>query len=167
MDTEPNEMTTEVIGVPHSDHDDDALMAALADALHSAGPDLDRARRNGEASWAWRSVDAELAALVHDSATDDSLRQDALVRSAVGELRLLTFEASQVSVEVELSADGLLGQVLPPGPADVVLQLGDGSEAALSTDASGTFSAPTAPVGRFRLRCRTGAGVVQSDWVSG
>src|SRR5687767_810225 len=73
-------------------------------------------------SFGLRTIDAELAALTADSRTDRPLES---VRAAdVGTApRLLTFEAADLAVELEVSGTGssrrLLGQLVPAGPATI------------------------------------------------
>ena len=50
--------------------DDDALMALLGDAVAESDAVSDRRRAAARAAFTWRSVDEELAELLHDSALD-------------------------------------------------------------------------------------------------
>jgi hypothetical protein len=124
------------------------------------------------AAFAWRTVDAELAELAYDSAVDAGLA----LRSSAGDgVRALSFTAGEATVELELADGEVLGQLLPPGPAEVVLQRLDeagrpgeapgGAECALRASDAGFFAAPV-PGGRaFRLWCRRpGGGWLVTDW---
>src|SRR5688500_13322027 len=110
---------------------DEALLAELADLLgRVAGPPPELTRQ-ARALYTWRTVDAELAELVHDSAADAAT---AGVRSGQ-QPRTLTFEVHPPSsagpdrtpllIEVELDetvgARQLIGQLVPPGPATLEL----------------------------------------------
>ena len=69
--------------------DDDELLAFLDEALRTEGdvpPDFVAA---GKAAFTWRSIDAELAALVYDSE-----REPALTRTQTADLRALTFASA-------------------------------------------------------------------------
>src|SRR5688572_4809057 len=83
---------------------------------------LDDAAR---AAFGWRTVDAEIAELLRDSAdtTDDAAL---LVRSGGGP-RQLSFESPQLGIELEVTETGpgerrVAGQLLPPGDATVTLE---------------------------------------------
>src|SRR5436190_24385792 len=76
-----------------------------------------------KASFTWRTVDADLAELAEitfDSLVDEEA--GTLVRGA-GQPRLLTFTATGVEIEVEVTPSGrayrLLGQVIPAAPGDL------------------------------------------------
>jgi hypothetical protein len=70
----------------------------------------------------WRTVDAELAAEAYDSLLDDDT---ALARSVAGP-RIVTFEAGELTVEVEVddrpSGRRLVGQLVPAQPASLELR---------------------------------------------
>ena len=61
-----------------SDWSDDDLMAELAEAVAEEDAVTDRRREAARAAFTWRSVDAELMELLHDSA----LEAGAAVRGA-------------------------------------------------------------------------------------
>ena len=104
---------------------DEALAADLAAFLapkHEPPPEVLAAARS---VLTWRSVDAELAALTHDSLVDG-------VGSGAryGEQpRILTFTAADLSVEVEVESSGagrrLVGQVVPPRVVSLELRAGE------------------------------------------
>jgi hypothetical protein len=115
----------------------------------------------GEAAFSWRTVDAELAALSHDSLADDSV----LVRSGDAAPRSLVFEGTQLSVEIDETDDGLVGQLLPPTSGAVTL-MGPGGEelAQAEIDELGCFCFESSAVGLIRLRCRTASHALLTDW---
>ena len=123
-------------------------------------------------AWTWRTIDAELAELAHDSMMDD----DALVGvRGAATLRALSFAAGSLLVEVEVSEDGdrrgLVGQVMPPpdsaNPAVVVEGVDGRSPVALPVDELGRFAADRLGSGLVRLRVedRSG-GVLVTEWVA-
>lgn len=100
---------------------DDALLAALAELLHTRQEPPADLVQIGKELFAWRTVDAELAAVSFDSLVDAgaSVRAD-------DESRMLVFAAGEHAVDVEV-LDGpagrrLIGQLTPPGPAEVRLR---------------------------------------------
>jgi hypothetical protein len=109
-------------------------------------------------SYSWRTVDAEFAELVFDSLVDQG--SGTVVRGPQ-EGRLLSFEAADLTIDVEVGRTGstrtLIGQILPPQPAKVELRQGD-EVTALDADELGRFeSGPLGP-GPLRLRCSIAAG---------
>ena len=70
----------------------------------------------GRAAFAWRTADAELAALTRDSATEPVA---AGTRAAGPTVRSVSFVAHGLSIEVDLTNDALHGQVVPPQPGEV------------------------------------------------
>lgn len=141
---------------------DDELMEALGEALRSAGPIPSHVTLSGRAAWTWRTIDAELATLVFDSALEDAVS----VRGGEGAgTRLLIFEGEQgSSVEFEVGDDGLVGQLLPPVSGQVSLLSTDGAAVEVSADSVGCFVLPL-PDGPFRLLCRTSESTFTTDWV--
>jgi hypothetical protein len=149
---------------------DEQLMDLIREA--TAGQDAvpDRVVEAAREAWTWRTVDAELAALLHDSMADvDAL---AGVRGA-GTVRALSFGAGDHMIEVEISEDGdrrrLVGQVMPPpatGVRSIVLDRIDGGVLELDLDELGRFEADRLPAGLVRLRTTGAEGRVVTEWVT-
>jgi hypothetical protein len=100
--------------------DDDALLAALREMLgrgHEAPSWFVDVAKD---SYGLRLTDSELAALTGDSADEVSL-----ALRAEGQPRLLSFEASQLSIEIEIQpgvhgyGSRLIGQLMPAGSARI------------------------------------------------
>jgi hypothetical protein len=116
-----------------------------------------------KASFAWRSVDDELAALVYDSADDTP----ALVGVRGGSARQLTFEAGELTIELEVggATRGVVGQLSPAQAASIEFRH-DGGSAFVDTDALGRFGIERVPDGPVSLRLLpAGGGRVATDWV--
>ncbi|GEA89098.1 hypothetical protein [Cellulomonas cellasea] len=141
--------------------DDDELLADLRAALGRATPASARELEGARAAFTWRTVDAELATLSYDSLLDDRV----LVRGAATAPRSLVFDAPDLTVELEVTGERLVGQLVPPGPGDVVLQTADGRESPVPADDAGCFSVAAPPGTRIRLRCTTPSATVVTDWV--
>ncbi len=149
---------------------EDALLldelAVLLAADHEPPPDVLHAARE---SFIWRTVDAELAELTHDSLIDHAA---AGIRSAGGP-RILTFEAAVSTIELEIDETPggrrLIGQLVPPGPAELELHLADGSPGTRSSaDELGRFVIALAarPVqARLRVSLPDGS-AVESGWAT-
>jgi hypothetical protein len=142
-------------------HDDDRLLADLREALRRAGTAPGRMTAAGEAAFTWRTVDAELAALTYDSLLDEG----ALVRGVVASPRTLVFEGTELSVEIELTADALVGQLVPPSAGEVTLVAPHGELERTSTDELGCFTLARPQRGPVRLRCATPSGPLLTEWV--
>jgi hypothetical protein len=117
----------------------------------------------GRAAFAWHTVDADLAALTFDS----ELATDTGVRSEPAALRSLTFDATQVSLEIEVHPGELIGQIAPPQPGAITLRLRDGSVRDMSVDDVGWFRITPRPRGLFQLHLRTDSGLsVLTEWMT-
>lgn len=121
------------------------------------------------ASLAWRTLDAELAALTYDSVDDD--RALAGVRSS-GDARLLHFETDGISVELQVTTDGerrdLVGEIAPAAPAEISLRHAEATSV-IHTDEHGRFRAEGLPAGPTSLQVRLAGqtdAVVTTDWVA-
>ncbi len=145
--------------------DDDALLAALDDALRAARDVPPSFLDAAGAAYAWRAVDAELAALSFDSHTAG--RVVATARSEQAPLRALTFVSARLRLHLEVLRDALHGQVVPPQGGEVELCPATGPFRVAEVDEVGWFVLRPLPVGTFRLRCRTHDGTtVLTDWIT-
>ncbi|MFE7956959.1 hypothetical protein ACF1AX_05135 [Streptomyces sp. NPDC014802] len=111
-------------------------------------------------AYALHDLDARIAELTFDSLTD------ALpVRGASDVPRMLTFQAGELTVDVEVGAEGLLGQVLPPQQANVEVLTGPHGGPTLTADPLGRFASQAPPTGPFALRLRTDDHVIVTEWL--
>ena len=148
--------------------DDDLLFQDLTAAVAEAGAVPPEVRRTGRALFVWRTVDAELAELVQDSArtTVDPL----LMRAETSSGRSLSFSGGALTIEadVELEPPALRGQVVADDPAaeaprEVTVELVDADPVVVPADAVGYFELVPFPLWvPFRLRC----GHVVTRWVT-
>jgi hypothetical protein len=142
--------------------DDDELLAFLDEALRTEGevpPDFIAA---GKAVFTWRSIDAELAALVYDSE-----REPAMTRTQTADLRALTFASAHVTIELELTDSGLLGQVVPTAQAQVDVHTAAGVKETVTADDLGCFTIREVPQEPFRLRIRVDESIdVLTTWIT-
>lgn len=136
----------------------------LEEELRQAAAILDpvptELRRIAVDAFALHDLDARVAELTFDSLVDAIP-----VRGASDPPRMLTFSADEVTVDVEVTADGLIGQVLPPGPARIEVLSGPRPHALLTADDMGRFTGESPPSGPFALRLRTGREVVVTEWL--
>ncbi len=137
---------------------DEQLLAQLAAVLETVDPVPVSVLEAAKAVFTWRTIDAELASLAFDSATDEL----AGVRSA-DTARQLTFRTDTVEIELVVVSGRLVGQLVPPQQAAIVLHHG-GEERTLSTDDLGRFAFDDVAGGPIRLTCTLADGVVQTEW---
>lgn len=151
----------EVGRVPDS-WDDEQLLGALKEALRArraVPPEFVEAGKN---AYAWHNIDAELAQLTYDSIHD---RDRALsMRSETASIRALTFTTAHLAIELEVSGDHLLGQIIPPRDGTIEIHTRAGQVAAVAVDELGCFPIYPIPPSPFRLHCRTADG---ADFITG
>ena len=96
---------------------------------------------------------------------DSWMEQVRVIRAESGHARVLIFTATALSLELELMADRVVGQIVPPGPGEVVVEARDGGSFRIEADDMGFFDFEGMPRGQVRLRCETAAGRLVTDWV--
>jgi hypothetical protein len=154
-------------GEPRNDSttEDDALVAALRRAVHRLEPVPDAVVAAAKGSYAWRTIDDELAALTADTLTDPAL---AGVRGDGN--RSVTFSLDDVVVELEIAdrpvGVALTGQVIADHVEGLQLQ-SPTLTADVPVDSLGRFRVDVPVPGPVRLRCRLGGHrVVTTEWVA-
>lgn len=147
---------------------DTALLGELRALFDEVDPVPSTVLAAGRASWTWRTMEAELAELVAD--TERAGLAGAGVRSGDGP-RLLTFQAPELTVEVEVAAYGdrrrLVGQLVPPVAATVEVRCADHATPVVTrADELGRFRVDGVPAGPVSLVCRPGSGpTVVTSWL--
>ncbi|MFC8834467.1 hypothetical protein ACFT8V_14880 [Streptomyces griseoincarnatus] len=111
-------------------------------------------------AFALRDLEARVAGLTFDSLVDAIP-----VRGAAAAPRMLTFTAGEATLDVELTEDGLIGQVLPPAPARIEVLTGSRPATTATADDMGRFTAPVTPSGPFALRLHTTDETVMTEWL--
>ncbi|MFK0121060.1 hypothetical protein [Streptomyces sp. NPDC090994] len=140
--------------------DDSLLEEELRQAAAILDPIPAELSRIAVEAFALRDLDAGLAELTFDSLVD------ALpVRGETDPPRMLTFRAGDVSLDIEVSAEGLFGQVMPPQPARIEVLSGLRTARSLAADDMGRFTGEAPPSGPFALRLRAGGEVVVTEWL--
>lgn len=143
---------------------DEQILARLAAALDAADPLPESVVEAAKATFTWRTIDAELASLVFDSAAEEL----AGVRSAEA-TRQMTFRTPGVEIELVVVSETsrrLVGQLVPPQPAEVTLHHETDTRTAQS-DSLGRFTFHDVPTGSVRLTCKLAGdegAVVQTEW---
>ena len=125
--------------------DDDALLAALGEAVREEDAVPPRVVATGKGLFALYSLEADLAAL---EAGDKQL---AGVRSAATAVRELDLTSGDLTVHLEIAARAISGQVVPPQAGEVDLQTRAGRPLRAQVDELGWFTLSPAPREEFRL----------------
>lgn len=146
---------------------DEQLLDELRRAASQFDPPPPAVVEAARSSFTWRTIDAELAALVFDSTVDrpgTALRGDGP--------RLMTFSSSGLDIEVEVANLGsrrqLVGQLVPPQAAEIEVRHAAGTTT-IQADQLGRFHADAIGSGPVSLRCRLAAAPpgppVVTEWV--
>jgi len=145
--------------------DYEELLTALREALRAreaVPPEFVEAAKN---AFAWHNIDAELAQLTYDSSRDSDY--DASIRAEAASIRALTFTSTHLTIELEVTHDSLLGQIIPAQAGVIKIQPRDGAETEFPADEIGCFSIRPIPSGSFRLHCRTAGGIdALTGWIT-
>lgn len=110
--------------------DDDQLLAVLRRALaarRAVPPEFMRAASN---AFAWHDIDAELATI-----------------------RALTFTSGRLTIELEVTIEALVGQIIPMRAVTIAVETRGGAASGVTSDDVGCFAIRPVPSGVFRLRC--------------
>ena len=123
------------------------------------------------AAFTWRTVDAELAELMRDSAEASSEEEvGSLVRGGHGP-RQLSFESPKLGIELEVTATGprerrLEGQLLPPADATVTIERPGEDGLSVQVDELGRFVLHGLRAGVMRLHVALGGAQIAIPWTT-
>ncbi len=136
------------------DADEQRLLDDLARVVRQRDPVPPEAVAMARELFTWRTIDAELAELVADSAEASGA---ALVRGSTASVRLLAFAAARgLRLELEVLPEGdtrrLVGE-LSPGLAARITVEHPGGSVTEDTDELGRFLVTGVPGGWLRIRC--------------
>jgi hypothetical protein len=145
--------------------DDERLLTALRESVQAREAVPSWFVEMGKNAYAWHNIDAELAQLTYDSSTDMQRRM--AVRSETASIRALTFTSAGLSIEVEVTGDCLLGQIIPPRGGTLEVHHKAGATTTEAIDEIGCFTVEPIPESPFRLRFRTTDDIdVVTGWIS-
>jgi hypothetical protein len=124
---------------------------------------IDRMYAAARAAFTWRTIDQELELLC---LADESVRPSALVRGSEEPVsRTLEFTGRTVTIELEIGAQVIVGQIYPIQTGRLTLLTPGGDETELTADEVGCFTFTRPRSGPFRLRCTTADAGVLTDWI--
>ena len=145
--------------------DDERLLSALSEALQAREAVPSWFVETGKNAFAWHNIDAELAQLTYDSNVDR--HEAAAMRAETASIRALTFTSPHLSVELEVTENSLLGQIIPPRAGTLEIHTRAGQISTTEVDEIGCFAVDPIPESPFRLRCRTADGTdVLTGWIT-
>jgi hypothetical protein len=144
---------------------DDELLEALGEAMKARQAVPSWFIETGKNAYAWHNIDAELAQLTYDS--NDHQREAMVTRSETASIRALTFTSAHLTVELEVTEDSLVGQIIPPRAGTLEIHTMAGEITTTEVDEIGCFAVDPIPDSPFRLRCRTADGTdVLTGWIT-
>jgi hypothetical protein len=145
--------------------DEDQLLTALDEAMRARQAVPAQFIETGKNAYAWHNIEAELAQLTYDSSRDESW--STTVRSETASIRALTFTSAHFSMDLEVTEDSLLGQIMPPREGTIETRTRAGATMATPVDEIGGFSIEPMPASPFRLHYRTAEGTdVATGWIT-
>jgi hypothetical protein len=149
---------------------EETMLDELRGLLARVDPVPERLNEAARAAYTWRTIDAELAELMRDSAEAEA--GELALRGAATGPRLLSFESPRVAIEAEVTVTGprarrLAGQIVPPAAATVVLEQG-GERLSMQADELGRFAFDRVGAGPARLRAALpdGGMEIATPWTS-
>jgi len=94
-------------------------------------------------------------------------REAAVMRSETASIRALTFTSAHLSLELEVTENSLLGQIIPPRGGALEIHTRAGEISTTDVDEIGCFAVDPIPDSPFRLRCRAADGTdVLTGWIT-
>ena len=151
---------------PAQDPADAALLALLQRVAEQVDPVPELSYDLARATFGLRDLDSQLAALMHDSALEAG---DLVRRGGDADVRLLSYEAGDLMVELQVSASGanrtILGEIHGGRVERIAVQT-DGPGVEVQPDEQGRFRLADLPAGPFRLRLLMADGrSITTSWV--
>lgn len=139
--------------------DDDELLDRLRGLAAVQDPVPASVLTAAKGAFALRTLDDELADLLFDSLLDE-----ALVGIRGNASRQLAFGVRDMTIDLDVDDEGLVGQLSPSGPTVIELEMLGGSVTG-EVDELGRFFL-TRPTGPFRLRVGVDGHQVTTEWVN-
>jgi hypothetical protein len=129
---------------------EDDLLEDLRAAFREMGPVPPEVISAGKAAFELRNLDFELALLTYDSERDPELA--GAFRGHGLAVRRMVFSLGGTSIDVDVLADSLVGQISPAISGRVVLETRDGRSTFAEVDEEGMFTVALTRPAEIRLR---------------
>lgn len=142
--------------------DDDHLFEALRECLGTAGRVPAEVVAAAKEVYSLRNMDEELARLTYDSRADAELA--GTFRSATLSVRSLVFGFGEVTLDIDIVPDAVVGQVAPAQVGVVVIETREGRAGQAPIEGSGMFSIPMRPRGEVRFRVESDVHSFVTEW---
>jgi hypothetical protein len=139
--------------------DDEVLANDLLDALRSEDEVPPGWRDAARGAFAWRSVDRDLLMLADEGA----LAAEAVRGPA--DPRMLSFAGGELTLEVEVNDERVMGQVLPPREHRLALESPGEPSRSTTTDPSGVFVLDRPHRGPVRFCIDVDGATRRTEWV--
>lgn len=130
--------------------DDEQLFEELRTAFRDMGPIPPEVIAAGKAAFELRTLDLELALLTYDSERDPELA--GAFRGNGLTVRRMVFSLDGTSIDVDVLADSVVGQISPATSGQIVLETRDGRSTVGDVDENGMFTVPLTRPAEIRLR---------------
>lgn len=143
-----------------TDYTDDQLMELLRASLEAGRPVPPNVEAVADMTFAWRTVDADLAALSYDSVLEPSTTR------ADGTVRTLAFELNddiRIDIRIDTERTRIVGQIEPAGEGMAELVHREGVER-VDVDDFGVFVFEAIASGPVSIRVRVGDRSVRTEW---
>lgn len=145
--------------------DDDEMLAMLARAQRAARSVPSDLVEAGRAAYTRRDIGAEVPGFTCGSAL--AAHFSTHPRAKLAHLCALTFTSTRLTIEIEITDEAVLGQVIPVQAGEVEVNTPAGTARTALIDDIGCFTIRPIPAGSFRLHCRTAGGTcVSTSWVT-
>lgn len=142
--------------------EDEEILRDIKDAVRRVGRVPDSVLDAGRTAFTRRIAHpgAALASVGYDSLLDDSAQL-----RAPGSPRVVTFETDSLSIEVTITDEQLLGQLIPPAAGRIAMLRVEGVAQDGAADEMGRFVLSLPSPGPTRFRCEIGESEVFTDWM--
>lgn len=144
----------------NSHRTDEELLELLRTSLDKTNPPPNNIREVADWAFSWRTMEGELAQLLHDSAIEP-----AGVRSPGG-VRTISFELNgevRLDMRIDTERDRIVGQVEPAVEGSAELLHRDGVEA-VEIDEFGIFVFEAIEPGPVSVRVAIGDKTIRTEW---
>ncbi len=143
-----------------TDYTDEQLLTLLRAALEAENPPPTNVDAVADLTYAWRTIDADLAALSYDSVLEPATTRDD------GSVRTLAFELNddvRIDIRIDAERTRIVGQVEPAAEGTAELIHREGAET-VDIDDFGVFVFEAIASGPVSILIKVGDRSVRTEW---